>query len=65
MDAIDATVDRISETPLSFALIEKDVRRARVSRFPYCLYFRVVGDVAQILAVHHHSRSESHWRNRR
>ena len=42
--------------PLQFPIKVEDVRRARLRRFPYSLFFRVVGDEAFVIACFHASR---------
>jgi plasmid stabilization system protein ParE len=45
------------ERPESFAVLERDLRRVNLHRFPYHFLFRLVGDVVRILVVRHHRRS--------
>ena len=51
--------------PESFALRERDIRRANLRRFPYHFLFRVVGDAVRILVVRHHRRRPSFGVRRR
>jgi len=44
------------ERPESFSILERDIRRVNLQRFPYHFLFRIVGDVVRILVVRHHSR---------
>lgn len=41
---IDRTVQHIALAPLQFSTVFKSVRRARVSKFPYMLFFCIDGD---------------------
>ena len=41
-----------------------DVRRFRLTRFPYCLAFQVTGDDIAVIAVAHQSRVPFYWRDR-
>jgi hypothetical protein len=65
LDAIDDAVAEIVRDPLRHPIIEDDVRRFRVSRFPYCVYFCLRGDELRILALAHHSREPDYWKHRR
>ena len=56
--------DRIRANPLRFPVISRDVRRALVRRFPYCVYFIVTGDTVAVLAVLHAKRNAETWENR-
>ncbi len=47
------------ERPETFAIRERDIRRANLRRFPYHFLFRVVGDAVRILVVRHHRRHPS------
>ena len=49
-------MDQAAERPESFSIRERDIRRVNLHRFPYHFLFRIIGDVARILVVRHHSR---------
>jgi plasmid stabilization system protein ParE len=53
------------DTPLSFSIREKDMRRVNLRRFPYHFLFRVIDDVVRILVVRHHHRNPSFGSRRR
>jgi plasmid stabilization system protein ParE len=42
VDEFQTAVTRIAETPLRLPVIHKDVRRARLRRFPYGVFFPIV-----------------------
>ena len=46
-------IDRLAETPLIYPVVYRDVRRAVLHRFPFLVWFRVVGSVVTILACTH------------
>jgi plasmid stabilization system protein ParE len=49
-----------AETPESFSIRERDIRRVNLRRFPYHFLFRIVGDdVVRVLVVRHHRRHPS------
>jgi hypothetical protein len=41
---VERQVDRIAANPLHFPEVHRDVRRARLQRFPYALLFRPLQD---------------------
>jgi toxin ParE1/3/4 len=49
-------MQQAAERPESFAILERDLRRVNLQRFPYHFLFRIVGDVVRILVVRHHAR---------
>ncbi len=52
-----AAIDRILANPRQFAVVERDVRRSFVRRFPYSILFRIVEeDIVRVLAIRHHRR---------
>jgi plasmid stabilization system protein ParE len=61
---VDAAVELISGTPLAFPLVRRNIRRALLRRFPYALYYRIVGDQAVVEACIHGKRHPRAWRSR-
>jgi hypothetical protein len=64
LDAIDETAKHIQQNPEWFEIVEDDVRRTAVKRFPYSVFFRIIVDMVRILAVKHHSRNSTYWKRR-
>ena len=56
---IQGLIDRITSNPEQFQILHRDVRKAVVRRFPYCVYFRERGRNIVVLAVFHGSRNPS------
>jgi hypothetical protein len=56
---------KAAETPESFSVRERDIRRVNLKRFPYHFLFRIVGDSVRILIIRHHSREPSLGSERR
>jgi plasmid stabilization system protein ParE len=56
--AVQACLDAIEAAPLSFQKVHGEVRRWFLARFPYSVYFEVVGDQIEILAVFHGKQDE-------
>ena len=61
---IDEVFNRIRENPELFAPEYKSVRRSGVDRFPYVVYYRVIGDAVEVIAVQHGARHPRRWRGR-
>ena len=65
LDAVDQAVAAILENPERWRIIEADVRRYLMARFPFAIYYRVLPDGLRILALKHHSRHPGYGRERR
>ena len=63
-DEIDFQVQRIAANPLHFPKMLSDVRRARLRRFPYGLFFRAIDEGIFVLACFHSSRHPLIWQSR-
>jgi plasmid stabilization system protein ParE len=61
---VDRQVERILANPLQFPVMLADVRRARLRRFPYGLFFRPLGATIYVLACFHSSRDPRNWQRR-
>ena len=64
LDAVDEAVAVIVAAPERWRLIEDDVRRYLMPRFPYAIYYRVLPDHIRVLAFKHHSRHPDYWQYR-
>ncbi len=66
--ALRATFARIEEAPLSFArtrfVRRPTVRRAKVLRFPYVVFYYLLRGEPFVVAVAHGKRAEGYWRTR-
>ena len=62
--AVENLFDQIASMPTLYAEIEDDVRQAQVSRFPYLVYYRLMADRIEVLAVLHTSRDPQTWQSR-
>lgn len=60
----DSAVVRILATPDRWRILEKDIRRFLMRRFPYSILYRVEGEVVRILVVKHHRRHPDYWQGR-
>jgi plasmid stabilization system protein ParE len=64
LDAVEDVFARIQEMPELHGVEFKGVRRAGTRRFPYVVYYRLLVQSVEVLAVLHGSRSPLHWRRR-
>jgi toxin ParE1/3/4 len=59
--AVRDAVHRIQEFPLLSPVLEDDVRRCRVLRFPYGVVYRAKPERIEVLAVMHLHRQPGYW----
>jgi plasmid stabilization system protein ParE len=60
----DAAVATIGKAPERWRVVERDLRRYTMRRFPYAIYYRVLGEELRILIVKHHRRHPDYGRDR-
>ncbi len=63
-DSLDQIVVRIEAMPQMYAVVFRDVRRGKLQRFPYVIYYRVLSDRIEVVAVLHGSRDPRLWQER-
>lgn len=61
---VDRQIGRILDNPRQFPAVLRDVRRARLQRFPYGLFFREREKDVVLIACFHASRDPLVWRAR-
>ena len=61
---VDRAISVILAAPDRWSVVEKDVRRYLIPRFPYAIYYRVLADALRLLAFKHHRRHPDYWRYR-
>ena len=61
---VQQVLDTIANHPERYPIVFGDLREGLVSRFPYCVYYRVKSDRVVIIAVFHTSRDPSIWQGR-
>lgn len=59
------SVQTVLERPETFPVLHRQTRRALVRRFPYALFFQVVGERIVFVACFHVRRNPSVWKRRR
>ena len=53
---VDAGLERLVRHPFIGRPIRDDVRRILIRRFPYILYYRIVGDEIEVVGFRHHKQ---------
>ncbi len=64
LNVVDEVFEQIRQSPELYAAGYKAVRRVRMKRFPYVIYYRIVGQIVEVLAVLHGSRGPNVWKAR-
>lgn len=62
--AVDACFAAIQRNPPSYPLIHKEVRRALLRKFPYCIFYLVESETVVVLACFHARRDPKQWQDR-
>ena len=61
---LDRVVEQILESPGRWPSALHGTRRIVFPRFPFSVFYRVSGDVIEIIAVAHQSRRPGYWQSR-
>jgi hypothetical protein len=66
LDQLAATLEAVQQLPLRFPKLEtapeiREIRRAKLQRFPYLVVFEMVNTRPVVLAIMHTSRSPDYW----
>jgi toxin ParE1/3/4 len=64
LETSDHALSVILQAPERWRIIEADVRRYPMRRFPFSIYYRVFEDHLRVLAFAHHRRHPDYWRDR-
>ena len=65
MTAVEAVIESVKRTPMLFTTVHKNIRRARIKRFPYGVFFEIDGNQVIVSAIYHARRDPRKLRNRR
>lgn len=63
-EEIDRTFSLISERPELYQAVQSTVRRAPVRKFPFSVFYRVLPEWIEVIAVVHQARDPRTWRRR-
>jgi len=62
--ALDEVVSLIAAQPGLFAVVLRTVRRTKLHRFPYIVYYRILAERIEVIGVLHGSRHPRAWQQR-
>jgi plasmid stabilization system protein ParE len=65
LDAVAQTLQAVVEMPGRFRVVDRDMRRAHVRRFPYSVFFRTVARDVVVVGCFHGRRDPRQWKARR
>ena len=66
LNEFERQILRIASMPTRWMVVESDVQRSLMKRFPYVIYFRVLdNDTLRVTVVKHQHRHPDYGRNRR
>jgi toxin ParE1/3/4 len=65
VDEVGNGIRKILSSPFTWGVVEDDVRRFLISRFPYGIYYTITEEVVVIWAVKHLHRDPDYWQQRR
>lgn len=61
---IYSSIDRIKSFPKAWTLLEKDIHRCLINRFPYGIIYTIDDNEIIILAIMHLHREPDYWKHR-
>ena len=61
---IDIAIQEVLTFPEAWPSYRKNCRRRVLSRFPFSIVYRIVGDVLEIVAVVHDKKRPGYWESR-
>jgi plasmid stabilization system protein ParE len=62
---VTTTAKLVLERPAAYPVVVRQTRRALVHRFPYGLFYRVLGDTVVFVACFHTRQNPALWGRRR
>jgi len=66
LDEFERQILKIVSMPTLWAVVEGDIRRALMKRFPYTVYFRVLGnDVLRVTVIKHQRKHPEYGQRRK
>ena len=62
--AIETALKRVRQMPMMYAQEHRNIRSAGVNGFPFVLYYRIVDELIEVVAILHGSQSPTIWKSR-
>ncbi len=63
-EEVDTTIRLIAKRPRPYQTVESTVRRALVGKFPFSVFYRILPEWIEVIAVVHQSRDPRTWQRR-
>jgi len=64
INAVENTIFKIVESSTRWPVIDEDIRRCLMRKFPYGILYTIEDNFILILAVMHCSREQGYWKDR-
>ena len=64
IDEVSTTLQSIQNSPLSYPIVYRDMRRALTRKFPFSVFYQIHTNTVIVFGVLHASRDPKRWRNR-
>ena len=64
IDYLDEKLDQISLNPELYPIEYRDLRKALLKKFPFCVYYRINLNKIIVFAVFHVKRNPTDWKKR-
>ena len=64
LESLESVYAGLRATPEMHQVLEHGIRHSRLKRFPYAVYYRILVNRVEVIAVHHGSRNPDRWRSR-
>ena len=64
LDDVQRAIDRLRDFPHAGELVESDLRRTLLHRFPFSIIYALEENVIVVVAIAHHERRPGYWRSR-
>jgi plasmid stabilization system protein ParE len=61
---IERAIERIGEAPTTYPIVDGELRRCLLDRFPYALLYAIGLTAVQVIAVAHLHRRPGYWTRR-
>ena len=61
---INLAFERIGQAPNISPIVRESIRRYVVKKFPFVIYYRIISEMIQVIAIFHSSRSPKIWNER-
>ncbi|MFQ4141676.1 type II toxin-antitoxin system RelE/ParE family toxin [Chlorogloeopsis sp. ULAP02] len=61
--AVDACLASVGRNPLPYPVVNQEVRRALIRRFPYGVFYFLQEDIITVIGCFHVKRDPQQWQN--